>query len=226
MNAIQPSEIYPVLDEAGAREITDLIRRTGDIIWSQFIRAYFGRAWEALGYTSWDEYTDAELGARIQMPRGERSSVVGEMRSAGMSLRAIASALKVDAKTIRNDLTGGEFSPPVEAVGVDGKSYPAKVTTTTRSTEAVTVEQDIDLATGEILTTRPARPATPALTPEEQAAAEMEAEYARRARLVEQAISHWPHLYGLRTSGFRDHIIDRLCESDREQLALIESRIK
>jgi hypothetical protein len=51
--------------------------------------------------------------------------MVAELRSQGHSLRAIAGAAGVDAKTVRNDLSGGDISPPDTVVGADGKRYPS-----------------------------------------------------------------------------------------------------
>ena len=46
-------------------------------------------------------------------------------------------------------------------MSLDGKTYPAKVTQTTRTTEATKVEQVVDTATGEILAAKPTPPPTP-----------------------------------------------------------------
>lgn len=72
--------------------------------------------------------SSAEFGAvRLQLPREARSETVRSLRDAGLSTRAIAAATGVNDKTVRNDLAGGEFSPPAPApiVGTDGKRYNA-----------------------------------------------------------------------------------------------------
>lgn len=75
------------------------------------------RAWSVLGYGSWDEYCTREFGtARLQLPREDRREVVASLRDSGLSTRAIASAVGIDQKTVRNDLAeapaGEEISSP------------------------------------------------------------------------------------------------------------------
>lgn len=65
---------------------------------------------------------------RRQLSREQRDEVMLAMRADGMSQRQIAQAVGVSRKTVSNALTcsGGEFSPPEQVVGADGKSYPAE----------------------------------------------------------------------------------------------------
>jgi site-specific DNA-methyltransferase (adenine-specific) len=63
---------------------------------------------------------------RRAMPKEQRLPVAQALREEGHSIRAIAGAVGVDAKTVRNDLIGGEVSPPERTTGLDGKTYPAK----------------------------------------------------------------------------------------------------
>ena len=61
-------------------------------------------------------------------------------------------ATGVSVGTVAGDLSNRSemnSSPPV-IIGTDGKSRPAHVTTTTRTTESTKVEHDVDLETGEI----------------------------------------------------------------------------
>lgn len=122
-----------------ARELTDRIRVSWDELAPLVTVAYRRRAWVALGYESWDAYCSAEMdGARLALPVAERRERTAELRDAGMSTRAIGSALGVDPKTVRNDLaSGGEYSPPEQTAanapesprtvtGTDGRNYPAR----------------------------------------------------------------------------------------------------
>ena len=123
------------LTSSQARELTDRIRVTLDGLWDLVIEAFHGRAHAALGYPSWDAYCNAEFGSnRIKLPREERQETVRSLREAGLSIKSIGPALGIDRNTVRSDLRqGGEFHPPVESVGTDGKTYPApaNVNTTT-----------------------------------------------------------------------------------------------
>lgn len=91
--------------------------------------AYEARDWVALGYADWDTYCEKEFSEkRLRLTREQREQAVLAFRGAGMSTRAIAVALGVDPKTVRNDLAGGEFSPPAAVTGADGKTYSATKT--------------------------------------------------------------------------------------------------
>jgi len=49
-------------------------------------QAYTERAWDALGYASWDEYCTREFGtSRLRLPREERAEVVASLRESGLS---------------------------------------------------------------------------------------------------------------------------------------------
>lgn len=94
---------------------------------AEIAAAYAARDWDALGYADWDSYVDEEFGAsRMRLPVEHRQKAVTELRLAGMSQRAIGSALGVDQKTVSNDLrpaAGEENSSPAAVTGIDGKTY-------------------------------------------------------------------------------------------------------
>ena len=128
-----------------ARAITDRIKTGVDVIWELITRAYTERAWDVLGYSSWDDYCTREFGAgRLRLPREERGEVVASLRESGLSLRAIASAMgtgtrqvqeaireqvcsktTVDRDGIESDLLAEELiaAEPVVIVGTNGKNY-------------------------------------------------------------------------------------------------------
>lgn len=93
--------------------------------------AYAQRDWVALGYADWQAYVDGEYGAeRLRLSPEHRAKAVAELRLAGMSQRAIGTALGVDAATVNRDLRGVADATPAEIQGADGKTYAA-----TRPTE-------------------------------------------------------------------------------------------
>lgn len=77
-----------------------------------------------------DEKEDMAIGVNIhrrQLNREQRQTLVIHLRQKGMSTRQIAEKVGVHKDTVRNDLaeSAGDFSPPVNVTGKDGKSYPA-----------------------------------------------------------------------------------------------------
>jgi len=91
--------------------------------------AYAERDWEALGYPSWESYVDEEFGAdRLSLSPEHRQKAVAELRLAGLSQRAIGSALGVSKTTVANDISEVVNSdhldePPAQVKGIDGKTY-------------------------------------------------------------------------------------------------------
>jgi predicted transcriptional regulator len=135
-----------------ARDRVNRIKSHVNAAWDDIKTSYQLRDWVTLGYADWDAMCESEFdGARIALPIGERQQIVADLRSEGMSTRAIGSALGVHHSTVAADIsTVG--NPTVDTVtGLDGKTRPATVTQTTRTTEATKVEQVVDLDTGEIL---------------------------------------------------------------------------
>lgn len=107
-----------------ARVLTEQIKTNVEALWELIQRAYHGRAWTAVGYSSWSEYCAEEFGSsRLRLPRGERAEVVSILRESGLSIRAIAAATGADAKTVQRDLAGVGSSHTI--TGTDGKTYPA-----------------------------------------------------------------------------------------------------
>lgn len=133
------------LSEDEARDLTDQIASDLTGVWELIKQAYIGRAWNALYYSSWDEYCREEFGAsRLRLPSEERREVVGSLRDAGLSIRAIAAATGTSSGTVHSDLSAGvQNRTPADqkgapVTGTDGKTYPSKSTTTDRDSRSTT----------------------------------------------------------------------------------------
>ena len=125
MNEIDTMEL--TADEA--RSLTGEIRGHLYRLVPLVKRAYYGRADQALGYASWQEYCAAEIGG-VRIPLADRPAKVAELRSAGMSTRAIGAALGVSKGTVDNDLaqlanSGQLPDVPERVVSLDGRDRPA-----------------------------------------------------------------------------------------------------
>ena len=135
-----------VLNPIDARTLTDRIKVGVEAVWELVKQAYTERAWDALGYTSWDDYCTREFGtSRLRLPREERAEVVASLRESGMSIRGIASATGIGKQTVQNELSAGVLikdtsgepldvdadelaedlitAEPPKITGTDGKSY-------------------------------------------------------------------------------------------------------
>lgn len=114
-----------VLDKSTAEELTAKCRQQDSALWETITTLYMGRVWIALGYSSWTEYCDRELGSNnLHVPREVRQEVVLSMRARGMSTRSIGSALGVSRETVRKDVATSGDNKLSPVTGTDGKTYP------------------------------------------------------------------------------------------------------
>ncbi len=151
-------------EEARAR--ADRIRSGMRVLaeWQQdVIAAYAARDWEALGYESWDAYLDGEYGEhRVRLPREQRREIVAGMSAAGMSTRAIGSAVGVHHDTVHRDVQATVGNPtdgePRTVLSLDGRERPASRRPTD---EIVRVEPGADEVVDAELVDEPARPEPP-----------------------------------------------------------------
>jgi hypothetical protein len=131
----QKNSVQNELTEGEARALTDQIIETTETLWGLISEAYQKRAWAALGYESWEDYVAVEFGSeRLSVSRAERPSVVGILREAGLSFRAISDVTgdavstvyrALDALEDEDEMTG-EVVELDSVRGRDGKNYKPK----------------------------------------------------------------------------------------------------
>lgn len=93
------------LSAVEARKLTDQIRRQLEFTWDLVVAAYQGRAWKVLGFETWNDYCVKQFGNQhIAIPREDRNEVIGSLRSAGLSVRAIADATGLSRGTVGNSV--------------------------------------------------------------------------------------------------------------------------
>lgn len=121
----------PNTEEAQAR--ADRIRSGMRVLaaWQQdVIAAYAARDWDILGYETWDAYIDGEYGEhRVRLPREQRREIVAGMSAAGMSSRAIGTAVGSSYATVQRDLEASDTNVSVDeprtVLSLDGRERPA-----------------------------------------------------------------------------------------------------
>lgn len=57
MKDVTPAE----LSKAEAKKLTQKIKTAVDDLWSLLVQAHDGKAWKALGYSTWEAYVKAEF---------------------------------------------------------------------------------------------------------------------------------------------------------------------
>lgn len=131
----QKNSVQNEMTEGEARALTDQIIETTETLWGLISEAYQKRAWAALGYESWEDYVAVEFGSeRLSVSRVERPSVVGILREAGLSFRAISDVTGDAVSTVHRALDAledeGEMTGEVVELdsvrGRDGKNYKPK----------------------------------------------------------------------------------------------------
>lgn len=146
---VTPSRPFTAVEQA-AVQLTRRIRISLESAYTLIVEAFESRAWEVLGYPSWDAYCKGEFsGMNLQPPLEQREQVILSMREAGMSSRAIGSATDTHYSTVartlrKTELAGVADATPGDAIsgvassstvvpgaskpikGLDGRNYPAK----------------------------------------------------------------------------------------------------
>lgn len=124
----QPAAVGP-LDVARARRLTKQLREALSVAVDLLGQAFDGRAWEALGYASWEQYCTTELPELAilgkGMPTAERRATVAALRTGrSMSLRAIGKPLGLSAQTVQRDLEAAGVQLAT-VTSLDGRQRPA-----------------------------------------------------------------------------------------------------
>ena len=124
LKLVTATEAHLTADEA--RSLVSAIRANLEDLKTSVVKAYKGRAWQALGYTSWETFCKEEFGAVI--PLSERGEIVLHLRDEGLSLRAIAAVTGVSKDTVARELptvSNETVGPPPQATitGLNGKTY-------------------------------------------------------------------------------------------------------
>ncbi len=122
----QTGEITEALDAGAARDLVNAIRVNLEDAADLIEQLWSGQGWIALGFGSWDALVAAEIrGCVPKLERSERRETVRKLASAGMSTRAIGSALGTSHTQAQRDLDATGTNVPVAP---DAPSLPEKVT--------------------------------------------------------------------------------------------------
>ncbi len=146
--AQRPTDLTP----EQAHAFVEHVRSQVEDIQQQIVTAYRGRAWLALGCTSWDQMCARYFGGVIvQIPRTDRPELVAALVESGMSQRAVASAVGISQASVHRVAAAAstdssesvEATTPRTTTGVNGKTYAVRV---------------VDKTTGELTESPPAPP--------------------------------------------------------------------
>lgn len=130
-----------------ARTLTDSIKADLTSAYIGIVKAYRGRAWQALGYTSFDEYCKAEFhGARmVRLSDEQLAEIVRELSDEGLPYRAISSAT---GHSVGKVFKHRPEDVPEYKIGADGKRRKARhlAIVSDESSAVVEAPEHIDVA--------------------------------------------------------------------------------
>jgi hypothetical protein len=108
--------------EALTAEIADKLSAAYRDVAPLIVRAFKGRAWVAVGNTSWDEYCRLNFhGPRmLRFTEDQLTELCAEFADEGMSVRAIGSALRIGHATAARKVRKSEREP-ADVIGLDGR---------------------------------------------------------------------------------------------------------
>ena len=126
---LEPPDHLPVrITVEAARALTEAIKHDAAQLWDMIVTAYTERAWDVLGYGTWDQYCAAEFGSvRLRLPREERRDVVCSLRESGLSDRAIESATGISRRTLIRDRRSGGDNVTTSPEMIDAEVIDAEV---------------------------------------------------------------------------------------------------
>ncbi len=101
-------EVVSMLDEQGARDLTDRIKVHAETLWALLLEAHDRQAWRALGYSSWREYGMAEFG----MSQSRAYQILDQ----GRVIREIEAATGLSTKVEIEERAAREIKPRLEVV--------------------------------------------------------------------------------------------------------------
>lgn len=136
---------------ADVRQSIDTAKARLEEAAEQIIWQIENRAWQVLGYSSWNEMREAEYGgAAFMVPRDDRPELVVRMRRSGLTQVEIASTAGINRETVAKDLrsmseSGIDVEPPV-ITNSRGQQRPASYTTRPTPTVDEAVAEFPDLA--------------------------------------------------------------------------------
>lgn len=102
-----PDNTQQPMNKAEAQALTDRIRGHIDAAWADITKAYEGKAWKALGYSSWGDYVKAEfdMSRRRSYQLLDQGRVIGAIaEAAGESVNHGTQITERVAREIKDDL--------------------------------------------------------------------------------------------------------------------------
>jgi hypothetical protein len=102
------TETGELIERPSYSEVRDSIaqaREAGAKFFEQIVWQIERRAWEVLGYHSWDEMRETEYADMgVVVPRADRPEIVTRMRRVGLTQQEIADTVGVSVDTVQRDL--------------------------------------------------------------------------------------------------------------------------
>lgn len=121
-----PAKNAEPLNKAQARALTERIRKHIDAAWADITAAYEGKAWKALGYSSWEAYVKAEFDMSRQRSYQliDQGRVIAAVRESSGDLSTTVDISEREAREIKDVLPAvtAEIHKRVEAGEAPGKA--------------------------------------------------------------------------------------------------------
>jgi len=136
------------LTPARARRLTRQLRKALSLSLDLLIEAFEGRAWEALGHPTWEEYCTRELPELGLLARGmaipARREAVASLRARSMSVRAIGAGLGLGVGTVHRDLAAADVALAT-VTSLDGRARPARASRPAAAAPVVVPEPSVEV---------------------------------------------------------------------------------
>lgn len=133
---------------ASALESVAVAKSHGEKFFEQIVWQVENRAWEVLGYDSWDDMRLTEYGGLgVVAPAADRPELVSRLRKSGLTQKEIGGTLGVHESTASRHLANASSDGPETIKNSRGQERPTSYTRTTPSPEpAVKPAPKVDMA--------------------------------------------------------------------------------
>lgn len=180
--------VVKALTETQARKLTERIRKSTEELWKLVGEAHDGRAWEPLGYASWDAYVAAEFDiSRAQSYRLlDQAHVTHELEAAAAPT---SRARDTDDPPVVVDISARAAADIKPQLAEVAKKVADKVRGKPVAKRAAIVDEVVTEARTPAPAAKRAAPAPPRTAPEAQEGGEGLAEYLRAILAVRPAVA-------------------------------------
>lgn len=154
VNALQETFSAPPLTKDEAQHITETIRNAAEALWVLLARAHAGKAWQALGYDTWEKYvrTEFDMSRSRSYQLLDQARVITAIESAvpdGTEIKLSEAAAR-DLKNVLDEVVPEIADKTANVTAEEATEIVAEIVETRRETTNLTNDDSIVIENGRV----------------------------------------------------------------------------